>query len=62
MPGCTRIVGSLHMTIQKAVLIENLKSLSSDLRWCSYRIFSTQNHIVAIITHDEYAAMISWKW
>ena len=37
-----RIAGSLHMTIQTAVLIETLKALGADIRWCSCNIFSTQ--------------------
>src|SRR2546422_9361979 len=39
-----RIMGSLHMTIQTAVLIETLKELGADVRWCSCNIFSTQDH------------------
>ena len=37
----TRITGSLHMTIQTAALIETLKCLGADIRWCSCNIFST---------------------
>jgi adenosylhomocysteinase len=44
-----RIMGSLHMTIQTAVLIETLKSLGADVRWCSCNIFSTQDHAAAAI-------------
>ncbi len=44
-----RISGSLHMTIQTAVLIETLKSLGADLRWASCNIFSTQDHAAAAI-------------
>ena len=61
MSGCAHIYGSLHMTIHTAVLIDNLKDLSSDLLWLSCNIFSTQEHTVAIITHDEYASVFSWK-
>ena len=61
MPGCTRISGSLNMTIHMAVLIETLKDLSSDLLWCSCRFFSNQEHTVAVITHAESAAVFSWK-
>ena len=61
MPGCTCIAGSLRMTTQTAVFVETLKALSSDLRWCSCNIFSTQDHTVAVITHDESAALFSWK-
>ena len=49
------------MTINMAVLIETLKYLSSDLRWCSFTIFSTQYHTESAITHDESAAVFSWK-
>jgi len=44
-----RITGSLHMTIQTAVLIETLKELGADVRWCSCNIFSTQDHAAAAI-------------
>ncbi|MEP9397674.1 adenosylhomocysteinase [Mesorhizobium sp. KR2-14] len=44
-----RISGSLHMTIQTAVLIETLKALGADLRWASCNIFSTQDHAAAAI-------------
>ena len=42
-----RIMGSLHMTIQTAVLIETLTELGADVRWASCNIFSTQNHAAA---------------
>ncbi len=44
-----RIAGSLHMTIQTAVLIETLKGLGADVRWASCNIFSTQDHAAAAI-------------
>jgi adenosylhomocysteinase len=44
-----RVAGSLHMTIQTAVLIETLKELGGDVRWCSCNIFSTQDHAAAAI-------------
>jgi adenosylhomocysteinase len=44
-----RIAGSLHMTVQTAVLIETLKALGADLRWVSCNIFSTQDHAAAAI-------------
>ncbi|MEL7184640.1 MAG: adenosylhomocysteinase, partial [Pseudomonadota bacterium] len=44
-----RIVGSLHMTIQTAVLIETLVDLGADVRWASCNIFSTQDHAAAAI-------------
>ncbi len=45
----TRIMGSLHMTIQTAVLIETLVELGADVRWASCNIFSTQDHAAAAI-------------
>src|SRR5688500_19258117 len=42
-----RVVGSLHMTIQTAVLSETLTALGADVRWCSCNIFSTQDHAAA---------------
>ena len=44
-----RISGSLHMTIQTAVLIETLKDLGADVRWASCNIYSTQDHAAAAI-------------
>jgi adenosylhomocysteinase len=44
-----RIAGSLHMTIQTAVLIETLKALGADIRWASCNIYSTQDHAAAAI-------------
>jgi adenosylhomocysteinase len=44
-----RIAGSLHMTIQTAVLIETLKALGAEVRWCSCNIYSTQDHAAAAI-------------
>jgi len=44
-----RIAGSLHMTLQTAVLIETLVELGADVRWCSCNIFSTQDHAAAAI-------------
>jgi adenosylhomocysteinase len=44
-----RIMGSLHMTIQTAVLIETLSSLGAEVRWCSCNIFSTQDHAAAAV-------------
>ncbi|MBS0276861.1 MAG: adenosylhomocysteinase, partial [Proteobacteria bacterium] len=44
-----RIAGSLHMTIQTAVLIETLKELGADVRWVSCNIYSTQDHAAAAI-------------
>ena len=47
-----RVSGSLHMTIQTAVLIETLKALGADVRWASCNIFSTQDHAAAAIVKD----------
>jgi adenosylhomocysteinase len=44
-----RITGSIHMTIQTAVLIETLTALGADVRWCSCNIFSTQDHAAAAV-------------
>src|SRR5881275_2494360 len=44
-----KIVGSLHMTIQTAVLIETLTALGAHVRWCSCNIFSTQDHAAAAV-------------
>jgi adenosylhomocysteinase len=56
-----RVTGSLHMTIQTGVLIETLKAMGADLRWCSCNIFSTQDHAAAAIARDESAAVFAWK-
>ena len=48
LPGA-RIMGSLHMTIQTAVLIETLTELGADVRWVSCNIFSTQDHAAAAV-------------
>jgi adenosylhomocysteinase len=56
-----RIAGSLHMTIQTAVLIETLQALGGDIRWCSCNIFSTQDHAAAAIARDGSAAVFAWK-
>ena len=55
-----RISGSLHMTIQTAVLIETLTALGAEVRWCSCNIFSTQDHAAAAIARDS-AAVFAWK-
>jgi adenosylhomocysteinase len=56
-----RITGSLHMTIQTAVLIETLKELGADVRWCSCNIFSTQDHAAAAIAKSGSANVFAWK-
>jgi adenosylhomocysteinase len=55
-----RITGSLHMTIQTAVLIETLKELGADVRWCSCNIFSTQDHAAAAIAKTG-TPVFAWK-
>ncbi|MDR1342595.1 MAG: adenosylhomocysteinase [Prevotellaceae bacterium] len=55
-----RIMGSLHMTIQTAVLIETLKALGGDVRWCSCNIFSTQDHAAAAIAAAG-TPVFAWK-
>ncbi|KAL8424826.1 hypothetical protein Efla_001631 [Eimeria flavescens] len=57
----TRISGSLHMTVQTAVLIETLKALGASIRWCSCNIFSTQDHAAAAIARDGAATVFAWK-
>ena len=47
-------MGSLHMTIQTAVLIETLVELGADVRWASCNIFSTQDHAAAAIAAQEF--------
>ncbi|PAW87382.1 MAG: adenosylhomocysteinase [Opitutia bacterium Tous-C10FEB] len=55
-----RITGSLHMTIQTAVLIETLKELGADVRWASCNIFSTQDHAAAAIAQTG-TPVFAWK-
>ena len=56
-----KISGSLHMTIQTAVLIETLHHLGATLRWCSCNIFSTQDHAAAAIAQAQTASVFAWK-
>src|ERR1700761_5567710 len=55
-----RVTGSLHMTIQTAVLIETLVSLGADVRWASCNIFSTQDHAAAAIAAAG-VPVFAWK-
>ena len=55
-----RVMGSLHMTIQTAVLIETLVELGADVRWCSCNIFSTQDHAAAAIA-EAGVPVFAWK-
>src|SRR3954463_11495172 len=63
-----RVTGSLHMTIQTAVLIETLAALGADVRWCSCNIFSTQDHAAAAVvvgaegTADEPRGIPVFAW
>ena len=56
-----RIAGSLHMTIQTAVLIETLTALGGTVRWCSCNIFSTQDHAAAAIAAQGECPVFAWK-
>jgi adenosylhomocysteinase len=64
-----RIMGSLHMTVQTAVLIETLTALGADVRWCSCNIFSTQDHAAAAVVvgrdgtpeNPEGVPVFAWK-
>ena len=68
LEGC-KIMGSLHMTVQTAVLIETLMDLGADLRWVSCNIFSTQDHAAAAAAvgrdgspeHPKGATVYAWK-
>ncbi|GAB1416606.1 adenosylhomocysteinase [Paludibacter sp.] len=55
-----RIMGSLHMTIQTAVLIETLVELGAEVRWCSCNIYSTQDHAAAAIA-EAGVPVFAWK-
>jgi adenosylhomocysteinase len=55
-----RVTGSLHMTIQTAVLIETLRDLGADVRWASCNIFSTQDHAAAAIAKSG-TPVFAWK-
>lgn len=56
-----KIMGSLHMTIQTAMLIDTLYELGADIRWASCNIFSTQDHAAAAIADKGTAAVFAWK-
>jgi len=55
------ITGSLHMTVQTAVLIETLEALGAEVRWCSCNIFSTQDEAAAAIAKRGTCAVFAWK-
>jgi adenosylhomocysteinase len=54
-------MGSLHMTIQTAVLAETLQELGADVRWCSCNIFSTQDHAAAAVVRKGTSNIFAWK-
>ncbi len=56
-----KITGSLHMTIQTAMLIETLHELGADIRWASCNIFSTQDHAAAAIAKAGTTPVFAWK-
>eukprot|EP01025_Chloroclados_australasicus_P061759 TRINITY_DN8116_c0_g1_i1.p1 TRINITY_DN8116_c0_g1~~TRINITY_DN8116_c0_g1_i1.p1 ORF type:complete len:492 (+),score=76.56 TRINITY_DN8116_c0_g1_i1:101-1576(+) len=55
-----KVSGSLHMTVQTAVLIETLTALGADVRWCSCNIFSTQDHAASAVARDS-CSCFAWK-
>ncbi len=56
-----KVMGSLHMTIQTAMLIQTLKALGADIRWATCNIFSTQDHAAAAVAKSGLAAVFAWK-
>ncbi len=58
--GGLRVTGSLHMTVQTAVLIETLRELGADVRWASCNIFSTQDHAAAAMAAGG-IPVFAWK-
>ncbi len=56
-----KVTGSLHMTIQTAMLIKTLYELGADIRWASCNIFSTQDHAAAAIAAQGMAKVFAWK-
>ncbi len=56
-----KVMGSLHMTIQTAMLIKTLKELGADIRWATCNIFSTQDHAAAAVAKADLAAVFAWK-
>merc|ERR1719253_2046528 len=56
-----KISGSLHMTVQTAVLIETLQALGAEVRWCSCNIFSTQDHAAAAVAKAGTGVVFAWK-
>ncbi len=56
-----KVTGSLHMTIQTAMLIKTLHALGADIRWASCNIFSTQDHAAAAVAADKLCKVFAWK-
>ena len=56
-----KVTGSLHMTIQTAMLIQTLHALGADIRWASCNIFSTQDHAASAIVDLGMAKVFAWK-
>ncbi len=56
-----KVAGSLHMTIQTAMLIKTLHALGADIRWASCNIFSTQDHAAAAVADAKLAKVFAWK-
>ena len=56
-----KVMGSLHMTIQTAMLIKTLHALGADIRWASCNIFSTQDHAAAAVVEQGLAKVFAWK-
>lgn len=56
-----KVMGSLHMTIQTAMLIKTLHALGADIRWASCNIFSTQDHAAAAVAELGLAKVFAWK-
>ena len=57
----SKVSGSLHMTIQTAVLIETLQALGAEVRWASCNIYSTQDHAAAAVVAKKTANVFAWK-
>jgi len=55
------ITGSLHMTVQTAILIETLAALGAKVRWCSCNIYSTQDHAAAAVAKAGTSSVFAWK-
>lgn len=56
-----RVMGSLHVTIQTAVLAETLQQLGADVRWCSCNIYSTQDQAAAALAKADTCKVFAWK-